>query len=74
MSGPNLIEAVAQMTPRERWRVNYRYRRELAKWRREDADGDPLQLVVALRDEGMLARMAEIILATNSRAHVSNII
>jgi hypothetical protein len=49
-----------------RWRANYRYRRELAKWRAEEADGDLLGLAADLRKRGVLAQLAKVVLATGS--------
>jgi hypothetical protein len=58
-----------RLSPAEaRWRANYRYRRELAKWRAEEADGDPLGFVAELRKHGILARLAEATLATGPGA------
>ena len=47
-----------------RWRANYRYRRELAKWKAEEAIGDPLGLAADMRKDGTLAKIAEAILVT----------
>jgi hypothetical protein len=52
----------------ERWRANYRYRRDLAKWRAIEADGDWSGHVAALRAGGVLAQLAEAILATGPGA------
>jgi hypothetical protein len=53
-----------------RWRRNYRYRRQLASWREEEAIGDPLGFAAELRSSGTMAKLAEAVLSTGPERRV----
>jgi hypothetical protein len=64
---PNAAEIAAVLSPKERWRLHHRYRREIAMWEDVIEAGDPLGLAKKMREDGLLAGLRRAMLLTAPR-------